>query len=95
MQELTAGLGRIPTAVLPTEAARMAGAMGAFLVTRGAPISFPDLLIAATAVWLDAPLLAWDADYPRSRTVALSKRDSHPGADLWRALRLHAASLGA
>jgi hypothetical protein len=73
----------------------MAGAMGAFLTARGASIPFPDLLIAATALWLDIPLLAWDADYPRSRNVASAKNERHPGADLWRALVLHPASRGA
>jgi predicted nucleic acid-binding protein len=92
---LSSALGPVPTAVLSSEAARMAGEMGAFLAMRGASIPFPDLLIAATAVWLEIPLLAWDADYPHSRSVALTKKESHPGAELWRRLHLHPASLGA
>lgn len=91
-ERLAAALSHIPTAVLPVEAARDAGSMGAFLEIRGATIPFPDLLIAATAVWLDIPLLAWDGDYARSRKVAVRSRSAHRGAELWRRLHLHPAS---
>lgn len=92
---LADALSRIPTVVLPVEAAADAGAMGAFLAAEGAPIPFPDLLVAATAVWLDVPLLSWDADYARSVRVASGSGTDHPGAAAWRALRLHPASLEA
>jgi hypothetical protein len=69
--------------------------MGAFLSNAGATIPFPDLLIAATAVWLDVPLLAWDGDYARSRRVAQKSGSSHGGVGLWRTLRLHPATLDA
>ena len=92
---LSAALAKIPTAVLPAEAARDAGAMGSFLRAEGAPIPVPDLLIAATAVWLGLPLLTWDGDYARSRERALAGRSPHRGAELWKTLVLHSASRGA
>jgi predicted nucleic acid-binding protein len=94
-EALRSALERLPTASLPPEAADDAGVMGAFLRSRGASIPFADLQIAATAVWLEIPLLAWDGDYARSKDVALASKSTHPGADLWRALQLHPASRGA
>jgi predicted nucleic acid-binding protein len=91
-QRLLEALTRIPTAILAVEAANSAGSMGAFLRQVGSPVPFPDLLIAATAVWLDVPLLTWDGDYSRARTAALKSRSAHPGRDLWRRLELHGAS---
>jgi len=93
--ELSERLAGIPTAVLPAEAAGYAGSMGAFLAGEGAAVPFPNLLIAATAVWLEIPLLAWDGDYPRARNAALASDSPHPGAELWRRMLLHPASLGA
>lgn len=84
----------LPTAILPVEAARHAGLMGSFLRTHGRPVPLPDLLIAATALWLDLPLLTWDGDYGRSRDVAEGSRSRHEGAELWRRLRIHPASRG-
>jgi predicted nucleic acid-binding protein len=95
VERLSSVLAPIPTAVFPTEAARDAGAMGSFLSAEGAPIPVPDLLIAATAVWLDVPLLTWDGDYSRSRERGLGSSSAHRGAELWRALVLHPASRGA
>ena len=92
VQQLAAALGRLPTVILAVEAAHNAGSMGAFLRLHGATIPFADLLIASTAVWLDVPLLTWDGDYSRARTIALKSRSAHPGRDLWRRLGLHAAS---
>lgn len=85
-------LARLPTAVLPAGAAGDAGAMGSFLRVEGAPIPFSDLLIAATALWLEVPLLTWDGDYARAVKAALRPRSEHPGAELLRRLRLHPAS---
>jgi predicted nucleic acid-binding protein len=92
---LSRSLARIPTAVLTPEAAGDAGTMGAFLRGAGQAVPLPDLLIAATAVWLELPLLTWDGDYARSVRVAGEATSTHPGALLWRRLRLHPASLGA
>lgn len=91
-EALTEHLTRLPTVLLPVEAARDAGLMGAFLRQRGSPIPFPDLLIASMATWLDLPLLTWDGDYARARSVAEGCRSDHPGAELWRDLALHPAS---
>ncbi len=87
-------LARIPTVILAPEAARLAGTLGAFLASRGAAIPLPDLLVAATALWLDVPLLTWDWDFARSVRVAEGRATTHPGAQVWRQLRLHAASRG-
>lgn len=94
-RELAAALARIPVVVLSAEAAGHAGSMGAFLAAKGATIPFPDLLVAATAVWLDLPLLTWDGDYARACGVAAGSSSAHSGAELWRDLRLHPASRGA
>jgi predicted nucleic acid-binding protein len=91
-RQLSTYLMQLPTVILSVEAADYAGAMGGFLSASGASIPFPDLLIAATAIWLDVPLLTWDGDYARSRQIALGSRSSHPGAALWRRLTLHPAS---
>lgn len=91
---LASTLVGLPTVVLPVEAARDAGVMGSFLRTSGGPVPLPDLLIAATALWLEIPLLTWDADFARSRAIAEGSASEHEGAALWRALRLHPASRG-
>lgn len=91
-RRLASALERLPAAVLPVEAALDAGSMGAFLVLHGMPIPYPDLLIAATAVWLDVPLLTWDTDYSRSFRLAVESDSTHPGAELWRRLRIHSSS---
>lgn len=85
-------LEHLPTAILPAEGARHAGLMGSFLRARGGSIPLPDLLIAATAVWLDVPLLTWDGDYSRSSRLARRSRSAHKGAELWRRMILHPAS---
>jgi predicted nucleic acid-binding protein len=88
-------LADIPIVVAPDDVAEDAGLMGAFLRKRGRSIQLPDLLIAATAIWLDVPLLHWDSDFARSHALALSTGSEHPGAELWRRLTLHPASLTA
>lgn len=94
-ETLLAGLGALPTVVLPPGAAREAGVMGGFLRAAGAPVPLPDLLIAATALWLEIPLLTWDGDYARARGVAVDSCLEHTGRELWLELRLHPASRGA
>jgi predicted nucleic acid-binding protein len=88
-------LASIPTIEAAQEVGEDAGLMGAFLRKHGTPIQFPDLLIAATALWLDVPLLHWDGDFARSRALAESTESAHVGAELWRRLWLHPASLAA
>ncbi len=93
--ELSRKLSLVPSVLLSEEAAASAGSMGAFLRAAGRPIPFPDLLIAATALWIDVLLLAWDGDYAGSIETARKSASSHPGAELWGQLQLHPASLGA
>lgn len=90
--ELSVPLAHIPAAILPREAAETAGLLGGFLRESGATVPLPDLLIAATALWLQLPLLTWDGDFARSRRLALDSGSAHPGAALWRALEFHPAS---
>jgi len=90
---LRTALSHLPVVVLPAEAAAEAGSMGGFLASVGASVPLPDLLIAATALWLGVPLLTWDSDFPRSVAVARGSDSRHPGAEPWRALRLHPASI--
>ncbi len=93
-RRLHEALAQIPSVVLPVEAALSAGVMGSYLASGGASIPFPDLLVAATAVWLDLPLLTWDGDL--ARALAQGRRGgNHPGAQAWRRLRLHPASRSA
>jgi len=91
-QALSEFLALIPTVPLTVEAAHLAGTMGAFLRTRGAPVPFPTLLIAATAVWLELPLLTWDPDFDQARQLAQRDGSNRPGSEPWRELRLHPAS---
>ena len=53
----------------------------------GATIPLPDLLIAATAVWLDVPLLTCDSDFARGLELG-----SEVDAEGWGSLRLHPSS---
>jgi predicted nucleic acid-binding protein len=85
-------LTRVPTVLLPVEAARLAGVMGAFLAREGGPLPLPDLMVASTAAWLDLPLLTWDGDFARSLRLARTSGFRHPGAEAWRRLNLHPAS---
>lgn len=82
----------LPTVIFPVEAARAAGRMGSFLRRVGQTVPTPNLVIAATAVWLDLPLLTWDADYDRAVGVARKARSTHTGVALWEGLRLDPAS---
>jgi predicted nucleic acid-binding protein len=92
VKRLETFLRRMPSVAVVGEVAAMAGDMGSFLAAAGAPIPFPDLLIAATAVWVEIPLLTWDADYDRSRELAARSQRAHAGAALWRELVLHPTS---
>jgi predicted nucleic acid-binding protein len=92
VEKLWAVLARLPAVPASDEVGWRAGTMGAFLALRGASVPFPDLFIAATALWLEIPLLTWDGDFARARRVAVDSRSTHPGAELWRKLELHSAS---
>ena len=83
------------------EIAGMAGAMGAHARVRGATVPLPDLLIAATAIWLDVPLLTCDSDFSRGAALGAEAADgdasaraaSLDGAGLWARLALHPATV--
>lgn len=80
-------VARLPVVDTGRDIAQFAGRMGARARQAGATIPLPDLLIAATAVWLDLPLLTCDSDFRRGIEV---DDGAEPG--LWSKLRLHAAS---
>lgn len=80
-------IARLPVVDTGRDVAQLAGRMGATARKAGATVPLPNLLIAATAVWLDVPLLTCDSDFRRGIQVG-------GGSDhgLWSRLRLHAAS---
>lgn len=80
-------LDQLPVVEAGREVARIAGQMGATATRAGATIPLPDLLIGATAIWLDVPLLTCDSDFRRGI-------EAGGGSSLgpWPRLRLHAAS---
>lgn len=91
LQELLEG---IPAVGAGREIAERAARLGAIARRSGSPIPLADLLIAATAVWLDLSLLTCDSDFERGRGLARHGPDEGraDGAD-WGALRLHPASV--
>jgi predicted nucleic acid-binding protein len=78
---------RLPVVGAGREVAALAGRMGAAARHAGATIPLPDLVIAATAVWLDVPLLTCDSDFRRGKEAG-----EDAGAGAWCKLRLHPAS---
>lgn len=80
-------LNRLPVVDAGREISRVAGQMGATVRRSGSTIPMPDLLIGATAIWLDVPLLTCDSDFRRGIEAG---RGSELGA--WSKLRLHAAT---
>lgn len=78
----------LPVVAADRTVATEAGRMGFHARSRGATIPVPDLLIAATAVWLDVPLLTCDSDFGRGGRVCENGDDSP-----WGRLRLHPASV--
>ncbi len=77
---------RLPVIDAGREVAQLAGRMGSAARQAGSTIPLPDLLIAASAVWLDVPLLTCDSDFRRGVEVG---GGSEPG--MWSKLRFHAA----
>ena len=78
----------LPVVAADREVATDAGRMGAHARSRGATIPAPDLLIAATAVWLNLPLLTCDSDFGRGERLGKEGNGSS-----WSRLRLHPASV--
>jgi predicted nucleic acid-binding protein len=86
-------LARLPILAFGEDPAVAAGWMGGFLRSEGRPIPLPDLQVAGTAVWMELELLSWDTDFALARRLASESGSDSPGARLWRALRLHPASI--
>lgn len=80
-------LERLPVVDAGREVGALAGRMGAAARAAGGTIPLPDLLIAATAVWLDVPLLTVDSDFFRGAELGA---DDEGGG--WASLRLHPSS---
>jgi predicted nucleic acid-binding protein len=80
-------LSRLPVVDAGREIAKVAGQMGAAARQAGATIPLPDLLIGATAVWLDVPLLTCDSDFRRGIEAV-----GGSGLGAWSRLKLHGAS---
>lgn len=81
-------LAFLPAVAVDSEVADLAGRMGREARMAGQTIPLPDLQIAATARWLDLPLLTCDSDFARGVRLgeAAGRHDS------WRGFRLHPAS---
>jgi predicted nucleic acid-binding protein len=80
-------LKHLPVVEADREIALLAGQMGATARSAGRTIPVPDLLIAATAVWLDVPLLAADSDFFRGAELG-----SDDDGGKWASLRLDPSS---
>lgn len=84
---------RVPVIGSGRELAAQAGAMGSYLRGRGSMVPVVDLLIAATAVWLEVPLLTCDSDFARGRATAVEDGQPSVDRDSWRSLQIHPASV--
>lgn len=74
----------VPVVDAGREIGLLAGRMGAAARAAGHTVPLSDLLIAATATWLDLPLLTCDSDFGRGVEAT--------GEGAWSSLRLHSAS---
>lgn len=81
-------LAQVPAVPVTREIGEQAGTMGSETRAAGSTIPLPDLLIAATAVWLDIPLLTCDGDFERGARLG---RGARPRGG-WRDFKLHPAS---
>lgn len=95
IERLSDLLDVLPVVSPDREIAGWAARMGASARGRGATIPVPDLLIAATATWLDISLLTCDSDFRRGKEVAKdtpAPSDDPDGIGLWDRLPLHPGS---
>ncbi|MBI4519525.1 MAG: PIN domain-containing protein [Gemmatimonadetes bacterium] len=86
-------IDRLPVVAADREVSELSARLGAYVRRRGATIPLMDLVIAATALWLDLPLLTCDSDFDRGRRLAEGRDDGDEGARLWRSLMIHPASV--
>lgn len=84
-------LDHLPVVDAGREVGLLAGRMGGAARSAGVTIPLPDLLIAATAVWLNVPLLTCDSDFGRGVTLGAAAEDGAAEV-VWSSLRLHPAS---
>jgi predicted nucleic acid-binding protein len=85
LEGLSRLLDRVPVVGADREIGQIGGRLGAVARWNGQTVPLPDLLIAATAIWLDVPLLTCDSDFGRGRAL--------PDPGPWAKLRLHPASV--
>lgn len=88
VERLSRLLDGVPVVGADREIGVIGGRLGAVARSNGQMIPLPDLLIAATAIWLDVALLTCDSDFGRGRALA-----SLPEPGPWPKLRLHPASV--
>jgi predicted nucleic acid-binding protein len=88
VKRLTRLLDGVPVVGAGREIGEIGGRLGAVARWNGQSIPLPDLLIAATAIWLDVPLLTCDSDFGRGRALG-----SLPEPGPWAEFRLHPASV--
>lgn len=81
-------LDRHPVVAGDRDIAELAGELGRAARSAGQTLPLADLMIAATAIYLDIPLLTCDSDFARGRALAARGGDAGP----WRGFELHAAS---
>jgi predicted nucleic acid-binding protein len=96
VKQLSGLLDALPVVSPDRDVALLAGRMGAYARARGATIPVPDLLIAATAVWLDVSILTCDSDFLRGSRLGHTEEGVNredDGGRLWGRLRLHPASV--
>ena len=82
-------LQALPAVAADRDIAEAAGRMGRDARRDGVAIPLPDLLIAATAVYLEMPLLACDSDFGRGAELA----EGCEAGDPWSGFSLHPASV--
>jgi predicted nucleic acid-binding protein len=88
MERLSRLLHGVPVVGADREIGEIGGRLGAVARWHGRTIPLPDLLIAATAIRLDVPLLTCDSDFGRGLALA-----ALPEPGPWAGLRLHPASI--
>jgi predicted nucleic acid-binding protein len=88
VERLSRLLHGVPVIGADREIGEIGGSLGVVARWAGQTVPLPDLLIAATAIWLDVPLLTCDSDFGRGLALA-----SLPDPGPWAELRLHPASV--
>lgn len=82
-------LDHLPVVGADREVADRAGRMGREARAAGRTVPIADLLIAATALYLDVALLTCDSDFKRGLSLA----EDGGAASAWSGFRLHPASV--